>query len=319
MTTTATRRQAAAAPSTDVFARTVPLLLEKHYFGESKKASMAPVSIDGQTAAEQARTKAMLTLSKRLLNSEELRKVRYRDIEFRDYLRGVSTPFRPGLYLVPLALVEAVDEAARTWEAERAALVEAAAVAYPAHVQAMREPLGPLFNPLDYPPAGVFRSKFWVDWRFVDFGVASVLREVRADIFRRETEKLQRQAGEARTLIEQHLRGSLLEITAHLRDLLGPKASGKRPQLRDNCLERLMGFLATVEQRDVTGDESLQRVVARLRKLSTGLDLEVLRDDEDVRDATAKDMALIAAQVERLVVEGPARGIRFRDDVEVAS
>lgn len=302
-------------PGTDVFARTVPLLLEKHYFGESKSASMAPVSIDGQTPEQQARTKALMSLSKKLLNSEEVRAVRYRDIAFRSYLNGIATPFRPGLWLVPVTMTEVAYSEAQRWERERSALADAAAAAYPRHVAAMREPLGPMYDPRDYPPADVFRSKYWVSWRFINFGVSEVLKEIRADIFRLETEKLQRQASEARTLIEQHLRGSLLDITAHLRDLIAPKASGKRVAVKAGSFEKLNQFLETVEARDVTGDEDLRRVVRQLRTLNQGLDLEVLNDDEAVRDRVEKQMGAIVESLEGLVVDAPARGIRIREDV----
>ncbi len=315
--TTRQTRPAKAVPGTDVFARTVPLLIEKHYFGESKSASLAPMRIDGQTKEEQTRTKSLLSLSKRLIDSEELRRVRYRDKEFRETLKGLATPFRPGLWLVPVQMAETADAEAQRWEIERQALVDAAATAYPAHIRSMKEPLGPLFNPADYPKVDVFRAKFWVDWRFIDFGVAAILKEVRADIFRRETEKLQRQAGEARVLIEQHLRGGLLDITKHLRDLLTPKGSNKKVVLRPNSFDKLTEFLATVEARDVTGDEDLRRVVKQLRTVAKSLDLEILREDKDMREKVTEEMNEITTQLEALVVEAPTRAIRIRDE-EVA-
>lgn len=305
-----------AAPSSDVFSKTVPLLVQKHAFWESRKASMEPITITGQTQEDQIRTKSHLTLSKRLLNSDELRAIRHRDTAFRLFLQNTATPFRPGLYLIPLALVETVDIEATKWETERQALVDAAALAYPAHIEAMRVPLGPLFNELDYPSVPAFKSKFWVDWRFINFGVNDKIASVRADIFKKEQAKLERQSLEAQDMIEQHLRSSLFTITAHLRGLLAPKASGKRVGLRDNCLDKLTEFLATVESRNVTGDQSLAKVCGRLRMLSKKLDLEVLRDADEVRDKVADEMTKIEASLSALVTEGPAgRGIRLREEV----
>lgn len=320
MTTRQSRAPKAAPPTADVFARNVQLLVEKHYFGETKSASMAPVRIAGEdgellSAEDQARTKAFTTLTKRLINSEELRRIRYRDIAFRDFLKGSATPFRPGLWLVPFGVVERVDAEAEAWESDRQALVDAAALAYPAHVQAMREPLGPLYDPRNYPPVEVFKSKFWVDWRYIDFGVSGILREVRADIFRRETEKMQRQALEARAMIDQHLTTSLLDITTHLRGTLAPKASGKRASLRAGCFDKLLGFLDTVDKRDPS--EGLTKVVAQLRKLGGSMDLETLRDDEHLRDQIATEMAAVTEALEAMVEESPSRGIRVRDE-EVA-
>jgi hypothetical protein len=317
-----TKRSPAGAPGADVFARTVPLMIEKHYFGESRSANMAPVQLtEGGKAIpteDQARTKAFLSLRKKLLDSEELRRIRYRDGAFKDFLKGSATPFRPGLWLVPVKLTELVAAEARKWEEEREALVEKACDVYPSLVAAMRKPLGVMYNQLDYPSVDVFRSKYWVEWRFINFGVAEVLREVRADIFRREEEKLVRQASEARVLIEQHLRSGLLEVTKHLHDLLAPKASGRRVGLRENCLDRLNEFLGTVEARDVTGDKELGKVVAKLRKFTATMDVQAIRDDDELRDRATEEMEAVATTLEALVVEGPARGIRVRAE-EMAS
>lgn len=314
---TTAQHQGRQAPTADVFARTVPLMVEKHYFGESKSASLVPVSLDGQTKEEQARTKALLSLSKRLINSAETRQVRYRDVEFRRTLHAVATPFRPGFYLVAVDMVERAFEEAQRWESERNVLADRAEAAYPSMVQAMREPLGPMFSELDYPPPSVFRAKFWVDWKFINFGVASVLREIRADIFARETAAWKAQAAEAQDVIRQHLRAGLLDVTRHLRGLLAPKASGKRPVLRGGCLDDLTAFLDTLPARDATDDKALQQVVGQLKVIGRSLDLEILRDDDRLRDEVASEMAVVARALEAMVVEAPSRGIRLREE-EVA-
>jgi hypothetical protein len=205
-------------PGADVFARTVPLVIERHYFGEHKKASLTAVETDAD--------KALLALRKRLLRMPETQAIRHRDTGFRKWLETVASPFRAGVWLVPVGMVEKVDDAARVWEAERRELVEVAGSAYPVQVEKMREPLGPLFNTLDYPPTDVFKAQFWIDWRFIDFGVPAVLQSVRAEVFERERQKLEAAGQKATDMIEQHLAGQLLEITEHLSDLLAPRAGG---------------------------------------------------------------------------------------------
>jgi hypothetical protein len=300
--------------SADVFSRTVPLVVERHFFGETKKASLAPVRIEQGEAATET-DKRLLTLSKRLLDSAELRAIKLRDTRFREYLQAHATPWRPGMYLVPFGMVETVHGEAGRWERERQALVDAAAAAYPGHVEAMRGPLGPLFNPLDYPSVAVFRTKFWVDWRFIDMGVPNVLRQFRADVFAREEEALRRQASAARQMVEQHLRASLLEITRHLAELLQPSPSGKKRTLRDGVLDRLNEYLATVESRNITNDGELRRVTERLRRLGAGLSVEALRDDEDLRARAAEEMVAVQAAVAELVEDAPERAIRIREEV----
>lgn len=314
-------RSERTVPGADAFVRTAHLLIEKHYYGESKSASLQPVEIKGTDGKalnpeQQAKTKALLGLRKRLLDSPELRQIKYRDKEFRHFLHGVATPFRPGLYLVPAKMVEVVCAEAKKWEQEREALVETAAKAYPAHVQSMRGPLGPLYNPLDYPPVEVFKAKFWISWRFVNFGVSDLIKEARADIIQEETAKLRAQAVEASALIQQHLFVSLNKILEHLKDLLTPSGESKRLGIREGSFDRLTEFLKTVEDRDTTGNPSLKRVITQLRKLGKNLDLDTLREDDTVRAQVTTEMTQIIERVDALVVE-TTRGIRIRDE-EVA-
>lgn len=305
---------ATIAPTADVFARTIPFIVERHYFGENRKASTSRVSIDRSDEPEVAETdRRYLSLTKRLINSPEIQAVRHRDAQFRDWLYAHATPWRPGMYLVPVALAERAVEEARRWEAERAALVAAAAEAYPAHVQAMRVPLGVLYNPADYPPAAQFAAQFWVSWRFVDMGVPNLLRQFKADVFRQEQEKLRRQAAEAGDLIRQHLRSSLLEITSHLAELLTPREDGKRRQLKSLALDGLDEFLATIEARDVTGDGELGTIVGRLRGFARGLTVEQLRNDDALRTATQASFAQAVTDLEQIVELAPSRRIRLRE------
>lgn len=285
----------AAAPTADVFARTVPFLLERHGWGQHKKGSMARV--------ETQANKALLTLTKRLIESPELRAITACDVAFRVYLQGAATPFRPNLYLVAIGMIEATDTRARQWERERGELADKAADVFPAQVALMPDLLKDQFNPLDYPSQERFRASFWVDWRFIDLGVPNLLREIRADVFERERAKLARIGQEATDLIQQHLRGTLLEITNHLSGLLAPKADGRWSTLREGSLDKLNEFLATVSLRDTTNDEELKRVVRRLRALGGGLDVEQLREDTDLRTRTAEVIAASKVALESLVVE----------------
>lgn len=310
--------QVAVGPGADVFARTVPFVYERHYFGENKKASMAHVEVKKEGEEREA-DKRLLTLTKKLIEMPEIAAIRMSDMRFYKYLVDASTPFRPGFYLVALGMVERVHARATSWESERAALADEAAEKYQAKVHEMRVPLGPLFNPADYPPTERFRAAFWVDWRFVDFGVPQVLRELRQEVFERERQKLEAAGNKARVLVEEHLAGALLKITAHLAELLTPRAGGKMPTLRSGALDRLFQFLNTAALRDVTDFKALQQVTGRLAHLASGLKVAQLRDDEDLRARMAAAMAEAKEQLAGLVSEETQRAILLRDDeVEVA-
>jgi len=317
-----------AAPTADTFARTIPFMYERHYYGESKKASMGQIEV-GASASEEAATltpeqraaaKRRLSARKRILEGDKLRAIRHLDTEFRTFIQNAAACcWRPGLYLVPVGMVEVVDERAQTWAQQRAHLVDEAGEELAAMVLQAERDLRPAgqFNPMDYPTKERFKAAYWIAWRFIDLGVPNLLREVRAEVFERERAKVEQEGRRAVDMIQQHLRASLLDITNHLTGLLAKKDDGKWRTLRDGALDDLNQFLATVELRDVTEDGDLRRVVRRLRALGSGLDVEQLRDDDALRAATAAAMAEAMAALEPLVEER-SRGIRLREEEEVA-
>jgi hypothetical protein len=295
---------------TDVFHKTVPFIIERHYFGEQRGASLAGV--------ETATDKTFLALSKRLLNMPETVAIHGCDGRYRAWLRTVATPWRSGIWLVPFGLIDAVVEHTKAYDAERGKLADAAAAAYPAAVEAMREPLGPLFNPLDYPSKARFRAKWSIDYRFVELGTPGVLEQLKPELFAQEKAKLTASAGKVRVQIEQHLATALLDITTHLQGLLTPRANGKRAAVRDGALDRLFTFLDTIELRDVTNFAALRKVTTQLKRAAKGVTVEQLRTDDDLRAALAGTMAYAKDAVSALVVDdeiGAGRTIILRDEV----
>lgn len=316
-TTPATSHTATANLGPTVFSRTMPFMYERHAFGEHKKTSMARVEVTTE-ATETKPDKSYLSLQKRLIESPALNAIRQCDARFRDFLKNeAAMPWRPGLYLVPLKMVERLDERAQAWEKERAELADAAAAIYEQQVAEMPKKLGPLFNPQDYPSRDRFRATFWVSWRFVDMGTPNVLQTLKAEVFERERKKVEAEAQKAVALIQQHLRTSLYDITTHLASLLAPKADGKFKALRDNALDDLTRFLDTIALRDVTNDHALQAAVKTLRALGKGTfeDVDVLKDDTELRKRVAVVMEQVKGNLETLVVER-TRGIKFRDEEE---
>jgi hypothetical protein len=298
-----------------VFARTVPLIVERHSFGEYRKASLNNVEVKKGDDEKEA-DKKLLSLTKRLLDCAEVKAITQHDKVFSIYLRLVAAPYRPGMFLVPIGMVEHLDERARAWEEKRAELVEAATRVYLARVEAMRVPLGPMYRRDDYPSQDEFRASYWVSWRFVDFGAPALLQNVKAEVFARERQKVEAEAQRARVLIRQHLRQTLLDMTEHLAKLLSPK-DGKFPALRGGALDRLLEFVGSINLRDVTNDVELRSVVQRLDGIGKGLTFEQLRDDEALRVATGSIVQEAQAVLATLVSDSP-RAIRLRDEAEVA-
>ena len=301
----------------EMFQRNVPIEIERHSFGEHRKASMARVAFTTDTVEEQP-DKALLSLRKRLIESPQANAIRLSDATFRKALvNELGSPWRPGFFFIPVGLVGRADDLAQRWVAERDRLADVAASVYTGHVEAMRDKLGALFNDRDYPTVESYRRSFWASYRFVDFGVPNLLRTVRANVFEREARKLEAEGREAANLIQQHLRATLLGITEHLAGLLTPKADGKLKTLRRGALDDLLGFLDTIQARNVTEDAPLMDVVANLRGLLVSGDVSILREDKALRAHMATIIGTAKEALEPLVVDH-IRAIRFREDEDAA-
>ena len=111
------------------------------------------------------------------------------DSDVRRYLYNTCLPFEAGIHLLPLELIETVDEKLREFEEKRRELVEVFIQAYPALCRQAAERLRALYNPEDYPPVESVRSQFNFNWRYISFGVPARLREISARIFEDEREK----------------------------------------------------------------------------------------------------------------------------------
>jgi hypothetical protein len=303
-------RQQGGATPLNVFERTVPFQFERHYFGERRKAEVAyeVETVDGDKPDED-----YTSLTKRLIKSPTIAAIKTVDLHFGYDLAAAASPWRPGLWLVPVAMVERVNDRAEKWDIDRAEAVDKAVQAYPLIVETMKEKLTTLFDPKDYPTADGFKSAYWTAWRFVDMGAPTLLKTIKAEVFARERRKVEAEGAKAAALIQQHLRGTLLKITEHVADLLAVKPDGKHKKLRDGSLDNLLKYLDTIALRDVTQDGDLQRVVNTLKGLGRGLSVEALKTDDLLRDATAAAFSKAASSLDALVVER-VRGVRFREE-----
>lgn len=315
MTTTLTAPAPPAfdhADDTDIFARVIPFTYERHYWGEHRTESLAEIDVaaDRLTKEEQAQAKALMSLTKRLIESPEIDAIRLVDRRFAAFMRKVATPFKPTEYLVPVALIETVRANAKLWLESRARLADEAAEMFPQRVEEMAAK-DPLHDPDVYPSKEDFRAKFTARYRFQDFGVPELLRALSENAFAEERQKMAELGREASERIEQHLAGTLLSILTHFKDLLSPKANGRRPSLREGALTPLMEFLSLAPMRNVTGSAAMQSIVDQLNQLQTGLTVEDLRDDQ-FRSVIALRVEEIAASVNDLVSDETRRGIRLR-------
>jgi hypothetical protein len=283
--------------------QTVFIKLHLGLLGNSRKVSSSRVEVDAD--------KALIRVSKTLLDSPELQAIRTLDGDIRHFLYDMCLPFEVGIHLLPLCLVETVDERLHEFKDKRRVLVESFLGAYPRLCQEAAGRLRTLYNPADYPPVDEVRSHFTLSWQYVSYGVPEQLREISARFFEEEREKAVVAMSEACTEIQQVMRASLLELVCHLRDRLGDQQDGKPQRLRESTLQKLRDFLGTFDLRNVVDDQELKEQVDKARALLEGVNTDALRNMPLIRAQGREGMAELAAHMDVLAGDRISRKFRF--------
>lgn len=287
--------------------RTVCLAISKSRFGNRHKAQLERVI----TAAD----KAMLSLSKRLLESPELKEVLAVDRDYGDQVKALTTPsnFKTGVHLLSIPLIERAEAILREWKEKRIAAIEAFVGVYPAQIQAAAQALKDQFDATNYPASHEIAATFALSWQYVTFGVPGSLREIRASLFAEEQEKYRVQLVEAADEYRNTLRARLLASLDSLAESLKPQGDGKKKRIYEAHIEKLTETLALFELQDATDDSAAKAIVEQARAVMSGVDVAQLRDDEAFKARVAAGLDAAIGSLRVITTDRGSRGIRLDD------
>jgi hypothetical protein len=274
--------------------------------GNTRKVSTSQIEADAD--------KALLRVSKHLLDSAELKAIRQFDGEIRRYLYNICLPFEIGIHLLPIAALETVENRLRQFAVDRVQLIDAFLTAYPSLCQDAAQRLRGLYNPADYPPIDDVRQQFGLSWQYVSFGVPDQLKGISQDVWEQEREKAAQRMAQASSEIQQVLRETMAGLVQHMADRLQTSEDGKPLRFKNSTVSNLVEFLANFEFRNVTDDTELQNLVAQARQMLQGVDAEDLRSTGELRRKVQQGMTNLAAQLDTLVVRAGGRKFRFEED-----
>lgn len=289
-------------PARDLSQTAVCLRVHLGALGNSRKVSSERVIVDAD--------KQLIRVSKKLLDADELKNISRLDRELRSYLAGICLPYEVGIHLLPFSFIETVDAKLQEMQQRRAGLVETFLCAYPDLCRQVALRLRKLYRPADYPPADYVQSKFTFSWHYLSFGAPGQLEEISRRIFLSEREK----AAQAFVDIQQALRTALAEMVEHLRERLTVNEDGKPKRLREPAVQKLKEFLGTFDLRNVTDDQALADQVQKARELLNGVDTEVIRNTETLRERIRAGMSEVGAQLDAMIIDRPGRKFRFPVD-----
>lgn len=321
--------------ATSVTQNTICIVVKKGRFGTRRKASTDDVKFtDGiNHVAAQQPDKALYALSKNILHSPELKKVQQADGEISRYLKELclKSMFRGGVYLIPIGLVEEVNDALLAFSTKRADLVAEAVKTYDTRTAETSARLKVLHEPSDYPTSERFAQKFYFEWQFVTWETPTRLRAIRPALFKIEQEKAAAKLSAVADECRIAMRAGLKELVDHMVDRLTPGHDKACPQSVDpqqicvcggqkkkkfskRTIENFHDFFRTFEMKNVTDDTELAAVVTKAKQVLAGVNVDGLKKDEAIRAAIAQQFELIKNDLNPMTTDIDDRNFELDDD-----
>lgn len=281
---------------------------------------------------------AVLFVAKEILESKELDAVNQHDGQTSAYLKQVCLPgpFKAGMYLLPVRLIDQTIKRLEEDRKSRLVLVEdfmkwyekayrfaqtpdddvAALIATDAEYATFlgwKERLGSLWEGADFPTPQAVREKFVFEFQVLELQTPGKLKAINKELYQRELAKIQNVWEGASEKIVSVLLEEFGKLTAHMADRLTPSADGKPKVFRDSLTKNMLEWFELFEARNLSGDEQLKAMVVKARNLVVGIDIETIRESEGLRNDLAKEFSAIKEEVDRAIIERPARKLDFAD------
>ena len=277
----------------DVASKTFHVSLRFHRLGNSKKVNASEYEIEAD--------KALIRVSKKLLDCPELKAIGTADSEFKKWVENLCMPFDVGVRLLPKPAVEMFCAKAREFRTKRRLLVDSFMAVYESEVQRSLIRLGPIGNPKDYPPADWVRDQFSFAYQLLNFGVPADLENINPDIFAEEREKAARVMEDAASLGQTMLLTTFAQMVERLKTQLEPSEDGKKRKLYDTAVTNLQEFISTFNLRNVSNYQELEEQVQRARTTLENLNTDKIRESQTLRQFVTREMGQIEQKLQGMV------------------
>lgn len=277
-----------------IFDKTYCLTVSFHAPGPHRHADMSEIITDAD--------KKELHLSKRIFDSETYQANRRVRTATKAWLekRSVPSPLRNGTYLIPMSLMDTVNEKLDEAIVEYKATAEAFVTEYPSLIEQWKEKLGKQFKAGDYPTPNEIRRRFGIDRMVLNFSPA------RPDEINQSAEIEQ-----AIVEIKIALRAGLLALVNRLSSMLGEQADGKRKKFQSKALEAFSEWMELFPARLVVDDDKLMKLAEQAKKIMAGKSTDDLRDIEQVRAQVKTGLEKVGVKLEGMLKTMSGRAFGF--------
>lgn len=245
---------------------------------------------------------------KQLVDPEHLASVRAVASRARGVLKKRALPFPiQGLTLVPKETIQGIESELVLIRDDFWNEVHLFSGQYQVFRQEAQSVLGDLFDETDYPMDVTHRFGF--DWRYVQLSLPGSNLVLSPELYERERSKFLDLMESTRTEAMLALREEFAGLVGHMTERLTTDNGGKPKVLRSSMVQKMEEFLEGFTTRDLFQDESLGELVSQARRVLAGVDADILRNNESLRQRIHYEMSGIKSLVDASLEELPRRRI----------
>jgi hypothetical protein len=249
--------------------------------------------IDHNKLAEMIEAHEWLTATKKLVDPESLKPICKVGNAARSYLTSVSLPFPfQGMVFIPKEMITRVDNRLEEFKAEFNEAVTAFIHDYDRLRNTAMVYLGDLFNEVDYPFD--IGKRFSFAWRFIILDVPNGKTGILSpEVYEREKEKFIQTMEEARSMAIESLREEFASMVERITDRFAESADGKPKVFKNGTVESFYEFFETFKERNIFRDEQLSELVERAQAVLSGVSVENIRTNGQLKETIRAGMAEI--------------------------
>src|SRR4029077_20043650 len=129
------------------------------------------------------------------------------------------------------------------------------------------------------------------------------------ELYRQESERVAARFDDAVRLAEEAFLVEIDRLVSHLTERLTGLDDGKPKVFRDSAVENLAEFFQRFRRLNIRSNEQLDEVVSQAQRVVRGVEPQVLRDNENVRERLAGQLSGVQSVLDGLLVDRPRRNI----------
>ena len=259
--------------------------------------------------------------SKRIFNNaaEELRAITRLQNHCKRYVEGMTIDHpQKGIRLVRRDKVEELNREVGSFQEQLEVLITEANDAYQGMRTERQEALASLFNEADYPMT--LLGEWSISLKFPSLEPNTSMLALHPEIYEAEKRRVAAEfdavVGNTTAAFEvefERLLGSLVEAMTGTKTKDGETV---RKSFHTSSVANLGDFFDTFQALDIGNNEELQRLIGQANQVVKGIDVENLRQSDELRDRVAEQMTDLREELVGPMVDRPSRMILIDEDEE---